>query len=334
MNNKKKITMEINATYDLEPSILNLLLKDNTTKKNIIWATNNYAERGINYYFESQIYYSLITGINSEIIKPRVKKTKKEQNERIKNKAEVFTPSWVCNSQNNLIDEKWFGYKDVFNKREKENKWITNLKKINFINSRTWMEYVNELRMEVSCGEAPYLVSRYDTVTGKLIKVNDRIGLLDRKIRIINENVDLEEEWYSWIIKAYKSIYGYEWQGDNLLLARENLLFTFIDNYIYKFSKYPSLEQQEEISYIISWNLWQMDGVKFVVPNSCRNEESIVAQLNLFGEEEKEKIECYGCKKNNYKKHNGIYSKIMNWHTNRTKLFYKLIEEGNKNEKQ
>lgn len=32
-----------------------------------------------------------------------------------------------------------------------------------------------------------------------------------------------------------------------------------------------------------------MDGIKFVIPNSCKNEKVVVAQLNLFGEEEKEK---------------------------------------------
>ena len=28
----------------------------------------------------------------------------------IRGKAEVFTPSWVCNCQNNLVDDAWFGY--------------------------------------------------------------------------------------------------------------------------------------------------------------------------------------------------------------------------------
>lgn len=28
-----------------------------------------------------------------------------------RDKAEVFTPSWVCNAQNNLVDNQWFGKK-------------------------------------------------------------------------------------------------------------------------------------------------------------------------------------------------------------------------------
>ena len=94
--------------------------------------------------------------------------------------------------------------------------------------------------MEITCGEAPYLVSRYDTVTGKPIKVQKRIGLLDRKLRVINENVDDASDWFLWVKKAYQSIYGYEYQGDNLLLARKNLLLTFVDNMVYKFDRQPS----------------------------------------------------------------------------------------------
>lgn len=48
------------------------------------------------------------------------------------------------------------------------------------------------MRLEISCGEAPYLVSRYDSVTGKTIKIKNRIGLLDRKLRIVSENIEEE----------------------------------------------------------------------------------------------------------------------------------------------
>ena len=40
-----------------------------------------------------------------EIIRPRAVKSKEEQTQRAKDKAEVFTPAWICNAQNNLIDE-------------------------------------------------------------------------------------------------------------------------------------------------------------------------------------------------------------------------------------
>ena len=67
----------------------------------------------------------LITGPNSMIIRPRVAKETNEQLRRTRDKAEVFTPSWVCNEQNNLVDEAWFGRKDVFNKMGKMNQTLT-----------------------------------------------------------------------------------------------------------------------------------------------------------------------------------------------------------------
>ena len=306
----------------IDMQILNILLFDHSSKKNIIWATDNYQQYGYGFDFSDEITIEKITGNYGEIIKPRSKKTNEEKNKRIKENAEVFTPSWVCNSQNNLVDDAWFGRKNVFNKADKDS-WETIEDKITFPENKSWQDYINSTRLEISCGEAPYLVSRYDSVTGKTIKIKDRIGLLDRKLRIASENIDDESEWVEWSIKAMKSVYGYDWQGDNVLIARENLLYTFIDYYKDKFSKKPGLELVEKVAEIISWNIWQMDGLKFVIPNSCKNEKKV--ELTLFGEIEHIE-ECLGCKKNKNKNHNGIYCKVMNWKTNRSIKFISLIK--------
>lgn len=225
-------------SIDIE--LLNILLKDNSSGKNIIWATDDYKQNGIGFEFDSEITINKITGNYKELIKPRSKKSKEEKDTRARNNAEVFTPSWICNEQNNLADEAWFERKNVFNITS-DKKWITNYKKIEF-NKKTWQDYVKSIRLEISCGEAPYLVSRYDTVTGKTIKVEDRIGLLDRKLRVINENIEDENEWINCSIIAMKSVYGFDWQGDNVLLARENLLYTYIDYYNNKFNRKPNIE--------------------------------------------------------------------------------------------
>lgn len=306
----------------IDMQILNILLFDHSSKKNIIWATDNYQQYGHGFSFSDEITIEKITGNYGEIIKPRSKKTNEEKNKRIKENAEVFTPSWVCNSQNNLVDDAWFERKNVFNKSDKDS-WETIEDKITFPENKSWQDYINSTRLEISCGEAPYLVSRYDSVTGKTIKIKDRIGLLDRKLRIVSENIDDESEWVEWSIKAMKSVYGYDWQGDNVLIARENLLYTFIDYYKDKFSKKPGLELVEKVAEIISWNIWQMDGLKFVIPNSCKNEKKV--ELTLFGEIEHSE-ECLGCKKNKNKNHNGIYCKVMNWKTNRSIKFISLIK--------
>ena len=316
-----RVDIKENYIHELNDKLLEILLKDHSSNKNIIWATDNYKSRGEAYYDYEHITLKAITGRNGLVIKPRVEKSQREQTKRIRDKAEVFTPSWICNAQNNLIDEAWFGRKDVFNV-EQENSWKTNEEKILFPEGKTWKDYVKDNRLEVSCGEAPYLVSRYDTVSGKWIDTNERIGLLDRKLRIINENVDNEKEWYEWAIEAYKSIFGFEWQGDSLLIARENLLFTFIDYYIDRFEIHPIEEYLLEIAKIISWNIWQMDGLKYVIPNSCKPIPKL--QMSLFDDEE-EPEECPGCLKNNIHKHSGIYCKIINWETKRSIKFISLI---------
>lgn len=317
-----KVDIKENYIYHLDNQLLKILLKDHSSKNNIIWATDNYASKGEGYCFKDYITIKNITGRNGLVIKPRTKKSQREQIKRIKEKAEVFTPSWVCNEQNNLIDNNWFQQENVFNTPQNKT-WITNTNKIPFPQNKNWIDYVSENRLEISCGEAPYLISRYDTVTGEWIKIEDRIGLLDRKLRVINENTVNLEDWFNWCLIAYKSIYGFEWQGDSLLIARENMLFTFMDYYVERFGEMPPIEKTIEIAKIISWNLWQMDGLKFVIPESCKPE--IKNQLSLFDNDVTN--HCRGCEINNNKLHIGIYAIIKDWKTKKTKRFIDMIKE-------
>ena len=298
------------------PEVLQTLLVDHTTHKNIIWATDIYEKKyGKDYAFDKEIKTEQITGDFGGVIKPRSVKSKEEQKIRIKEKAEVFTPSWICNAQNNLVDEAWFGRKDVFN-REFVNEdglhtWEPVANKIVFPKEKTWKDYIRDTRLEITCGEAPYLASRYDTITGEFIPIERRIGLLDRKLRIVSETARTSGEWLDWAQEAYKNIYGFEWQGDSLLLARENLLYTFIDYYEAKFGREPQKKSINYIAYIVSWNLWQMDGLKFVVPNSCKN--WVIEKVPNLLYEEVKTVHCEGCLKGNRRKHNGIYCQIKDW---------------------
>ena len=300
---------------DISSKLFKVLLMDRTTKKNICWATDSYIYLGSAYYPQEPITKDLVTGINNKIIRPRIAKDADEQAKRRKGKAEVFTPSWVCNKQNNLIDEAWFGRKDVFNKSENKS-WKANKDIIKFPKDKNWREYVDLRRLEVSCGEAPYLVSRYDTVTGREIPIEERIGLLDRKIRVINENTSTEYEWFYWIKRAYESIYGYEYQGDNLLIARKNLLYTFIENMEYKFSNKPNEEQLKVIARIISWNIWQMDGVTMNVPYSERPKANTqLTMFNLLDNNEISDLKPVPCR-------------IYDWRTNNSLEFKGMINGG------
>lgn len=230
-----------NEIVEQYPDILQILLRDHTTQKNIFWATDNYKHLGEAYCFHAQIVPELITGDNGNVIMPRAQKDKFLQQSRLKEMAEVFTPSWICNAQNNLIDNAWFGQNDVFNfELPLDNgtcRWEVNNEKIRFPKGKNWRDYIRNTCLEMACGEAPYITSRYDSTTGEFIPVENRVGILDRKLRVINENVDTTGEWLKAAQIAYKNIYAFEWQGDSLLLAREGMLVTFIENYISKFSK-------------------------------------------------------------------------------------------------
>ncbi len=296
--------------------LLNALLKDYTKstpekQENIFWGTEDYAEYGEGYQYFDPITVESITGKHGMIIVPRSLKSQKQQRQRILDKGEVFTPSWICNLQNNFLDEAWFGRKDVFNLCHEDHSWSPHPEKITFPQGKDWQDYVRETRMEITCGEAPYATSRYDSVTGQAIPLPMRIGLLDRKLRIISENTETSKEWLKWTKVAYQSLYGYEWQGDNLLLARENLLMTFSDYYQEKFHRKPQKKSLLYIAKVISCNFLQMDGLKGTIPCSCH--KRVHTQKDLFGEIVETVQNCEGCQEGNIRCHNGIYCYIRDW---------------------
>lgn len=274
------------SLFDYNKSLLEKLLVDCTTGSNIKWGTTDYEEYGVSFAHDKQIRPELVTGEHASVVQPRSAKSKEEQERRTHARAEVFTPSWVCNKQNNMIDRVWFGRSRVFN-REKGKRWAAVNRKVEFseIAGKTWQDYVRENRLEIACGEAPYLVSRYDTTTGEIIPINRRIGLLDRKLRVVSENTTTVESWQSWAMEAFKSIYGFDYQGDNVLLARENLLYTYADYFIDKFGYDPEIEELISIAEIISWNIWQMDGISMTVPYSKAAKKYVQSDISAFLED-------------------------------------------------
>lgn len=222
--------------------ILPVLLQDHTTGKTIIWATEPPPELGVG--FADEITLEQLGRIQ---LVPRVQKRLAEQKKRTHNKAEVFTPTWVCKKMTDVAEKD--------------------------LQSEGWKEYIDKTCLEVTCGEAPFLVSRYDTVTGKMIDVSDRIGLLDRKLKVVTKHCSEYSLWLNYAMNAYMSTYGYEWQGDNLLLARCNLFLTLMENFRLLFGNEIENHRMSQvlidaIAEVISWNIWQMDGLKKTVPRT------------------------------------------------------------------
>ena len=292
------------------PGLLEVLLKDHTTQQNIFWATDSYAELGDGFRWHDSITVAAITGEHGDVIMPRVMKTRDEQQRRVKQMAEVFTPAWLVNKMNNAADEVWFGRQNVFNVPTEEG-WRPTEAPVMMPKGKSWHDYVLATRLEITCGEAPFLTSRYDMISGVSIAIKTRMGMLDRKLRIVNEHCT-GNEWTRWALLALGSVYGFEWQGDNLLLARESLLASFSESYEQQFGHKADRTTLMLAAEIIAWNVWQMDGLKGVVPASCR--ETRIMETDFFGETKVTSVSpCPGCEHDDITLHNGMRCCLRRW---------------------
>lgn len=254
--------------------LLEGLLADKTTGANILWATDAYGDLGSDYRRDREMHAPLITGERSGVIKNRARKAQEQQSERTRRRAEVFTPFWVCAKMNDCADEEWFGRPEVFTRGGEPTE------RVDFPRGKSWKRYVDSRRLELTCGEAPYLVSRYDVSTGEGIPIERRIGILDRKLRVVNENTSSEEEWLNWTLRALRATYGYEFQGDNVLISRVNLLTTFEEYLNARWKRRPTKKEYAAVTNIIVWNLWQMDGLTAAPPYS--GVEDDIGQMSIF----------------------------------------------------
>jgi hypothetical protein len=281
------------------PHILEILLLDRTTStpntpKNIIWATDNYKEYdAIAFAATAQIRPELITGNRGKLIMPRALKTADLQKIRTKTIAEVFTPTWIVKKQNDAVDAD---YKADDLETYTRRKWL-----------------------EITCGEAPYMATRYDMGTGELIPLAERVGFIDRKLARINAEVTDKAEWQRLVEIAFQSSYGFEWNGDSLLLARENLLYTYRDYYMEKWGEAPIYGLFEAIAKIISYNVFQMDGLTYTIPLSEKKERVKQYQMPLF--------EMYEPEKEEWEIVPGKRVRIMNWETDKMEFFDKGIKK-------
>ena len=307
-------------------AVLDTLLKDRSTGKNIIWATDPPKELQTVMYEpvtdRSQITTQQLGLTHYEVVLPRMMKQTDTQQQRTRKKGEVFSHAWVCNKMNNALDADWFrglGAEESAGQFTVElpQGWQTAETPVQFpvCKGRTpaWVQYVQSRRLEVTCGEAPFLASRYDAATGEMIPVARRIGILDRKLRVVSENAATEDEWRKYATHAVQSTYGYEYQGDNLLLARVNLLLTYAEHLQARWQRKPTKEELQPIATIISWNLWQMDGLHLSVPGGKPQPETEQLDLfSMFGAAEPQPP-TVSCKVKNWRK--GSHGTAQNFET-------------------
>ena len=238
------------------------LLVDKTTGENIIFAEDEYEGYGLTDHYTEDIMKELIA---SKQLNYRVRKSIEHQKARTKKNAEVFTPSWICDQMITMCEPP-----------------------------KDWQEFVLSTWLEITCGEVPFISSRYDATTGESIPLYERIGVLDRKMQAINKNVDDKREWTKWTERAFKTTYGYEFQGDNLFIARVNVLRCFVDYYRDKWKEMPSKDSILKMINIITWNFWQMDGLKDTIPFT--DTPAKIIDWKLTNRNHTEVIEFRSCK--------------------------------------
>jgi hypothetical protein len=309
--------------------VLDILLIDRTRYKpsrpyNIIWATDSYLKRGKNYAPTKQIKREQVTGANGKLIQPRAAKSIEEQKYRTKDKAEVFTPLKIVKKMNMAID--WAS-----------KNWP--------VGQDNWVDYISERRLEITCGEAPFIAGRYNPTahTGIVINPSNRVGFFDRKLQYVSKYAKNKKEWLNHAEIALKATYGYEWQGDNLLIARENVLLTIDDFYKDFCSNRLKLKskqnltdaQLEHFAEIISWNIFQMDGLSMTIPYTGHNKKVVdnvdkgntLFDINSAQILVKKNITCPDCTLYGKNTHKPKYVEIKDWQTGKSIKFINIIKD-------
>lgn len=307
---------QINFMAPEVQAVLPLLLADKSTGRNIIWATDPPQALSDTVTDKSEMTPAQLHQLGFEAIQARAGKQADAQQQRTRRRGEVCTPAWVCNKMINALDADWFGREDVFNTEQPQG-WQVREGQVGFPASKgkapLWQQYIDSRRLEITCGEAPFLASRYDAATGQMIPVQQRIGILDRKLRVVSETVKEEKEWLYWAKRAVQATYGYEYQGDNLLLARTNLLLTFAEHLQARWQRSSTTQELKSTANIIAWNLWQMDGLKRSIPGGKLHPDTEQLDLfSMFGDAE-ESVPSVSCKVKNWRK--GSHGTAQNFET-------------------
>lgn len=298
-----EIATEAGLAFDIRGDLLRLyregwllpLLMDRTKRAPIVWGNLAYAHLGEAYAPQAPMGLTGLLANDAAILQTRAQKAEVMQSTRTRRYAEVFTPIWLCSQMIDCIEAD--GAKLVPGGAE------SSLEKP--LTAKNWRKNIQATWLEITCGEAPFIVQRYDSTTGRAIELENRRGILDRKLQIVGANAANETEYLEYAFKALKSCYAYELQGDSLLIARINILLSFEFYVKERLQRRMSSNEYAEAIDIISWNIWQMDGLKRCLPFAKNN-----LQANLFdwlnGKSKKSPQIPYYCQIYNWKNRQAV----------------------------
>ena len=257
--------------------LLKVLLADRTLSRPIRWATDGISALGRGFgRWDAMTPARVRKAVAQGLLRPRAAKSIEERQARVRAHGEVFTPAWVCKRMTDVADAPWLREASAASQPDMFLRAALPPTSLRFRPRRRWKDYVRQRRLEITCGEAPFLTARYDAASGEPIPWEQRYGFLDRKLRALPTCLN-RAAWRLWAEQAFAATYGYEYQGDNLFLARCNLLLTFEEAHRVRWGGAPAPEALADIAETLSWNLWQMDGLTGLPP--C---EAAPAEGDLF----------------------------------------------------
>ena len=280
-----KTEIDLNG-YPVKP-VLKLLLADKAARRSIVFATDRYASLGERYREAGPIENGLLAALEARGFG-----------------LEEELSAELVRRLNDRWDEEWFGFPEPF----------AGEGPVRFAGEEAWKKYVDAPRLAVCCGAARLLTVREDGAGG-LLSPAARPGILDRKLRVVSENAETEEVWRHWALRAFQSVYGYEYRGDLLLLGRLRLMTAFADFREARWGAEASNAELRRIANVIAWNLWQMDPETAAVPFAHR--EAPYRQLSLFdylsGDEDDRPKEPVPCR-------------VFDWRGNESVTFRRYVE--------
>lgn len=257
-------------------TLLRTLLSDFTTRKPIRWASEGVSDLGAGFgRWDTLTPARVRKALKRGFLRPRAAKRAEERLARVRVYGEVFTPAGVCKRMTDVADESWLLRATASEETPPSDLFLclpVAPTPLRFCAGRAWQDYVRRRCLEIACGEAPFLTARYDVATGETLPWALRYGLLDRKLRALPICLN-RQAWHLWARRAYAATYGYEYQGDNLFLARCNLLLTFEEAHRMRWREGPSREALQAIAETIARNLWQMDGLTGATPGETPADE-------------------------------------------------------------
>ena len=220
---------------DLTDDMKSLLLGDMTTGKNIYMGNGETEED----------FYSPVTLERTKEFLHRWEKTRKEQDKRKANKAEVYTP-YACVKK--MTDLFW---------------------------DDPGVRKLSSTYLEITCGEAPFITTLRDMQDGRLIPPDERVGILDRKLAEADRLAETDSDFLPLAYLALTSVYGYEFQGDNLFFGRCNVMTCFLEAYERRYKASAPAWVVNEAAEVVRWNFWQMDGLSCRLPIYGKNGEGL-----------------------------------------------------------